>query len=62
MTNRYDVELDAIILANKLGARGVKVIGFSEPTDATGTWEYTLRCNFDPDRGKTAADRAWYDD
>ncbi len=51
--------LDAILEANQLGAKGIQVIGYSEPQSAAETPNFVLLVQT-PEQG-TTSEPAWYD-
>ena len=54
-----EIILDAIKRANKLGAKGIEVIGYVEPQSAGDDYNYTLVTSV-PDENLTAGDKPWY--
>lgn len=54
-----DIYLNAIIRANKLGAQGVEVVGYTLPTSAIQTPIIMLATKI-PD-SQNASDPAWYE-
>jgi len=54
-----EIILDAIKRANKLGAKGIEVIGYVEPQSAGDDYNYTLVTRV-PDENLTAGDKPWY--
>jgi len=59
MTRQDELIRDAIIRANKLGAKGIEVTGFAQPDDATQRPDYYLITQ-SPEL-TDASESAWYD-
>lgn len=55
-----DEVLKAIIKANKLGAKGIQVVGYGIPATADSSPDYYLAIQFPPTLG-AAGDTPWYD-
>ncbi len=55
----YADAMDAVVEANKLGAKGLQVVGIVDVPSATATKPYMLLLGFPPPM--SGSDTAWYD-